>query len=105
MSILKHIAFSAAAIAVVAGIPYCANLFQQQSIARNEQKKQQLDELLRVTPNTSFQVIETSKQQAIIRDANGIWIMRVGDVLPNGEKITAIGKDIRTDSGSTYSAN
>lgn len=105
MKLLKHIAFSAAAIAVVAGIPYCANMLQQRSIAHDAQKQQQLDAVLRVIPSTTFKVLETRKQQAIIRDANGIWIMHVGDVLPNGETITAISNGIMTDNGSTFTVD
>ncbi|MBM7329525.1 hypothetical protein JS562_41710 [Agrobacterium sp. S2] len=102
MSILKHIGFSAAAIGVVAGIPYLFNELQKHSIAENEAAQRQLDQLMIITVSPKFDVIEISKQQAFIRDTNGIWVVRVGDVLPNGETIIAIGNGIMTDKGNTY---
>ncbi|MGO1160870.1 hypothetical protein ACTOV4_02805 [Brucella sp. C7-11G] len=102
MSILRHASYSAAALAVIAGIPYCANMWQQREIARVEQKHKQLDAMLKPVSSKVFEVIDIQKQQAIVRDANGIWVMRVGDILPNGEAISAIGNGIMTDKGSTY---
>nr|WP_278422722.1 hypothetical protein [Brucella anthropi] len=102
MSIFKHIGFSAAAIGVVAGIPYLFNELQKHSIAENEAAQRQLDALMIVTTSPTFEVLEVSKQQAIIKDANGMWVVRVGDVLPNGETITAIANGIMTDKGNTF---
>ncbi len=102
MSILKHIGFSAAAIGVVAGIPYLFNELQKHSIAENEAAQRQLDQLMIITVSPAFEVLEISQQQAIIRDTNGIWVVRVGDVLPTGETIKAIGNGIMTDKSQTY---
>jgi len=105
MSILKHIGFSAAAIGVVAGIPYLFNELQKKSIAENEAAQLQLDALMIVTTSTMFEVLEIRKQQAIIKDENGMWLLGVGDVLPNGETITAIGNGIMTDKSQTYTVS
>lgn len=71
MSILKHIGFSAAAIGVVAGIPYLFNELQKLSIAENEAAQRQLDQLMFITVSPEFDVIEVSKQQAFIRGGSG----------------------------------
>lgn len=105
MSIWRHFAFSAAAIGVVAGIPYLFNELQKHSIAENEEAQRQLDQLMVITTSPVFQVLEISDQQAIIKDTNGIWVVRVGDVLPTGETITAIQNGIMTDNSQTYTVS
>ncbi|HHV70763.1 MAG TPA: hypothetical protein GXX48_24530 [Ochrobactrum intermedium] len=89
MSIWKHFAYSALAISVVAGMPYLFNELQKHSIAENEAAQRQLDQLMIVTRSPLFEVLEITKQQAIIKDANGMWVVHVGDVLPNGETIVS----------------
>ena len=67
----QHIGFSAAAIGVVAGIPYLFNELQKLSIAENEAAQRQLDQLMFITVSPEFDVIEVSKQQAFIRGGSG----------------------------------